>query len=299
VLQSDHEAPDGTVECDDIVDASAPIRQGDVLRWLPESEDPWRQFAIVVTADCDIVHRKHAGALATVPVLRHDHYLAAFSMPKKLQRQEDALRPMVRSRIRTLQKEYRPDHSGELSDQAIDTWIASTEARPILTTLRCPVEKWHLIEDAIGWLRAVPAVSAALDLRRQFELLVQARVLATGKAATADTVAKLVRENLDLEHLPGDAFFLHSLGSGQRAGYVVYLRRFENVGDGDIALRTIDLHGGARPAIRIARLRSPYIFRLTQQLAQVFADIGLPGSYEASRARFTTERVQSLQGDLA
>lgn len=72
-------------------DATLPLRQGDVLEWLGDRMDPWRRFAIIVTADCDLAHQKHAGLLACVPVLAHDEYLALFPLAGRLEKARSKL----------------------------------------------------------------------------------------------------------------------------------------------------------------------------------------------------------------
>ena len=42
-------------------------------------------------------------------------------------------------------------------------------------------------------------------------------------------------------------------------------------------------------AVRISRLGTPFRYRLTQQLAAVFSDIGLPSEFEMSRKDLLSE----------
>ena len=46
------ESHEAFAECADVL-GDEPLRQGDVFKWHPESSDPWEQFGIIVTADCD------------------------------------------------------------------------------------------------------------------------------------------------------------------------------------------------------------------------------------------------------
>lgn len=285
-----------TPECEEILDASAPLRQGDVLLWVNAQDDPWNRIAIVVTADCDLVHKKHAGAIATVPVLQYHEYLARFPVPSQLRRLEAQIRDRARAGVRKMQASHRPDRPGVMSDLAIDGWVAAAEPEQILEALGATADKAAAsLRTQLEWLRESAAHESDTDLRRQLDLLARGRLVTGGKQNEAAVRLAVARENLErVEKLPGDAMFLHSVGPGLDVGYVVYLRRIENLEEGAIALRAIDLADPARLAQRIARLSSPYVFRLTQQLAQVFADIGLPGSYEARRARFVSDVAVSL-----
>jgi hypothetical protein len=55
---------------------------------------------------------------------------------------------------------------------------------------------------------------------------------------------------------------------------IAWLRAMWQEQVSEIALRTSEV--GSRKGVRVAQLNSPYRYRLTQMLGQVFADIGLP-----------------------
>ena len=57
-------------------------------------------------------------------------------------------------------------------------------------------------------------------------------------------------------------------------GEIAWLRHIWQVPLSDIAIKTSEV--SSRSGERIARLDSPYRYRLTQLMAQVFSDIGLP-----------------------
>lgn len=88
-----------------------------------------------------------------------------------------------------------------------------------------------------------------------------------------------IRSRGDLLILP-DA---HQLGI---SGGIAWIRNIWQVPLVDIAIRTSEV--GIRPGERIARLDSPYRYRLTQLMAQVFSDIGLPD---------TTDRIDQFVED--
>ncbi|BAK36319.1 hypothetical protein MLP_33050 [Microlunatus phosphovorus NM-1] len=58
------------------------------------------------------------------------------------------------------------------------------------------------------------------------------------------------------------------------------IRNLREIAEDEIAIKATQQ---ARPSKRIARLSSPYRYRLTQQLGDVFAAIGLPEEYERRR----------------
>jgi hypothetical protein len=85
-----------------------------------------------------------------------------------------------------------------------------------------------------------------------------------------------------MEKLPGDALFLSCVGPGHANGYVCYLRILREIRQHQIATK-LSQRSFEMIADRIARLRPPYVYRLTQQLADVFAAIALPKEYEDTR----------------
>jgi hypothetical protein len=114
------------------------------------------------------------------------------------------------------------------------------------------------------------------------QLRALATVLAEVNKADATTTENRLWEQISTfsSRLPGDAFFMDSLSPAHRAGYVACLRRIQEIHatqftDSPLELERVD-------AVRISRMNAPYKYRLTQQLAAVFADIGLPDSHDAS-----------------
>jgi hypothetical protein len=67
------------------------------------------------------------------------------------------------------------------------------------------------------------------------------------------------------------------------------LRHIRQCKAADIAIKPEDLRFGNAVAKRVARIAAPHRYSLIQQLAQVFADIGLPASFQNLR-KTTSER---------
>jgi hypothetical protein len=269
-------------ECHDAGDHR--IRQGDVFEWLGnDSADPWTKFGVVVTADCDIVHAKHRGVLSYVPLLELRDYLALFHLPAKLQRGAAPIREQLVKVIRMLQAECAPEFSVPLSEEAALRWVAALTVEGVAKELGVPPER-NL--DDFRALAAdfalVQTAIAAGTFDQLFAGLVQVR---KRRAKGNDDVHASIWKDIEdhISRLPGDAFFISSLTSHQYAGYVAYLRLVREIDQEHIAIRQTDLRASSVRAKRIAALNSPYIYRLTQSLAAVFADIGLPSEYEDAR----------------
>jgi hypothetical protein len=83
--------------------------------------------------------------------------------------------------------------------------------------------------------------------------------------------------------LPGDVFFINVLGENHTGGFIAYLRLIRELRSHQIATNFFD-HSRTVIADRVSQMRAPYVYRLTQLLADVFASIGLPEEYERARA---------------
>jgi hypothetical protein len=145
------------LECEGLEDSSVPLRQGDVLEWIGDQTDPWRRFAIVVTADCDLAHQKHAGLLACVPVLPHDEYLSLFALPARVEKAKAKLLERAAALIRGYQESNRPEFTLAMSDEAIAGWIEAVAPEEIVAELRVTNEK-----EATQWQKFSPPSTGPL-----------------------------------------------------------------------------------------------------------------------------------------
>jgi hypothetical protein len=286
-------------ECDEITDDRA-IRQGDIFEWLSSSSDPYRFLALVVTADCDIAHAKHRGILSYVPILPFFDYLRLFYLPKLIER---GMRPLadqltkallakqVTDEIRRYQVVNRPEFPDPISEQAAIHWVGSRDPIEIADELRISDPKAR--ETFINLVADYSFVDTALRSQLyddQVEAIIRLRT--RGGSLTSENATKVIWKEIHdrVKNLPGDAFFIGCVTARFSRGHVAYLRLVREVSDDEVAIKQTDLQPGSKDrAKRIARMRSPYIFRLTQQLAAVFGAVGLPTEYEDHRQRIVEE----------
>ncbi len=268
-------------ETDPIDSVAERVRQGDVLRFEVQSH-PWESYGIVVTADCDIVQVKNAGIVSYVPVLALADYWRVVALPRDIDKYASSkfLMP-ARDRIRALQRANLPDFPEALSDQSIDDLIRGNSAEAIISRLR--------VGDAerSSMLRLVTAYRGLLQKAEQPTLYDLAKQLAELRVANGmqSPDPKVVLDDLcrKVRELPGDAFYLSCIDRDCSEGHVAYLRLVRELRADSIALQPKHLAQKNVVARRVARLRSPFVYRLTQQLAHLFADIGLPAEYEERR----------------
>lgn len=272
-----------------------PLRQGDVIEALAPA-DPESRFGVVVTADCDIAQLKHNNTVSYVPLFVLPRYVAAFYIPRRLERILKQLREDLTRRATTIRQQQHPD-SAPFSEGAIDVWVEGADGAAIAAALEAPADKRRNEFIALAdTYRAARLARGAEDLEagvKALTLVSQYRGSTAEKALskTWDEIHGYVRD------LPGDAFFIGSIGEVPelRVGFIAYLRVLRELHPTQVALRPADLRSADVRVKRIARLRSPYLYRLTQQLASVFSSIGLPTAYETERDRIASV----LRGDEA
>jgi hypothetical protein len=268
-------------ECEEISDGR-PLRQGHIFEWL-KCDEPWKLLGVIVTADCDIVERKYVGVLSYVPVLDVRDYLSLFVFPNFIQR---GLRPTgaeLATLIRRYQAKNHPEFSVPLSSEAALAWAASVSADELASELQIDDgrDRAKFMELAQAYLE-LRSVSNAGNYDDMIGVLAKARIRAGGKE---ETFWKDIQNIVD--NLPGDCFYLGRVSSAHKRMYVAYLRLVREVREPEIALLATDLEKPEVSAKRISRLTSPYVYRLTQQLGDVFASIGLPEDYERNRTGCT------------
>lgn len=87
--------------------------------------------------------------------------------------------------------------------------------------------------------------------------------------------------------LPGDIFHLPSMPDGavghEGNGLFLMLRNIRQVEAVQVSARPDDIRSGHAVAKRVGRVTAPYRYAITQNLAKVFSDIGLPEDHEDRR----------------
>jgi hypothetical protein len=227
-----------------------------------------------------------------VPILPLKTYWRLVILPKKIEQYlAGKLKPALIERIRSLQKNHRPEFPEALSDQAVDDMLA-LEPQLILDSLAVPEAQRD------GPRRQLAAYRAALEVPADASLEVLCNLLAELRAASLvgkprDVAGVFEELYLNACNLPGDAFFIGSIQGIADEAFVAYLRLVRELPAGSVATTASALKTAT--VRRIARLRSPFLYRLTQQLAHVFSDIGLPRDYETKRDTLAKAVRNALQ----
>lgn len=228
---------------DNAVGPDPHLMQGDLVVFR-ESKESLKSAGIVVTADCDLKNRKHAHLVTLVPIVSvkatMEHYLL-------LEACEDQRKNILNYVGRNFGIDVEDDHF-VVEAQLLDLANKLAEETP---------EK----------------IAVDFILRRQELLSVKdySKLITAlgGKAKAASSFEDKLRKK-------GDIIVLPSASALGVEGEIAWVRRIWQVPIKDIAMKTSEI--SRCPGERVARLNSPYRYRLTQVMSQVFSDIGLPDS---------------------
>lgn len=228
---------------DDAIAPDAKLRQGDLIVFNG-SENTLHNVGIIVTADCDLEQRKHARLVTLVSVVDARTILERYLLLEDCERKREQIESYL---FRAYSIDVRQERTTKL------------------TLLRQACTPYDL--DGKD-LRKVAAdfVFGASD-----SIAVEGYVKLMKDIGSGPKVKNALRDQIRSR---GDLLLLPNAKKLGVAGNIAWLRHIWQVGLNDIALRTSEV--GARPGERIGRLDSPFRYRLTQLMAQVFSDIGLP-----------------------
>jgi hypothetical protein len=240
----DQNAVEGWI-LDEVVGPNARIQQGDIVRF-DNSQYALQHVGIIVTADCDIEQKKHARRVTLIPVLTAaailENYLLIEDCEKKRPQIEDFL-------FRSAVIDKKQDRDTKLS--------------LLRSHFNCGFGRHdEMLNAALSFLFN-ESESISINLYRKL----MSEIGSSPKKQ--DALCDQIRNRGDLLVLPDTA----RLGV---SGNIAWVRHIWQIPLGDIAIRSSELR--SRQGERIARLDSPYRYRLTQKMGQVFSDIGLPNS---------------------
>jgi hypothetical protein len=267
--------------------AADELRQGDLLRWELRDRTIWTEYGVVVTADCDLMYNKMRNKISYVPLVSFDNYVAGIWGPDYV---EKKVLKILESAVSAIRRAHADRNAGaNLTEAAVINWITRDDPSEIAAVVLgdgCDERARRTIEATIRRAKSVLRSQAELSLRISGDDSYIKRI--TGRAGelfpdgkgNAQTIKEAV--NGHCNSLPGDVFFIGEIPGEGDDGYFALLRHVTQCSLDDISLDPAQRPGPVLPLRRIARLQPPFIYAMTQQLAKVFADIGLP-AYHAER----------------
>lgn len=264
---------DSGYECLEQLESNSTLSQGDVIVWA-ETQDFQSKAAVVVTADCDLAKGKHWGRITVVPLVPIGNYLEEVYLPKELALLDEELATLFAKAVhQALDVEADPP-----SDDALESLVSLDALPPALGPSDRAKQAHALLRHARGLTKSMTSAEALDHALRLHNPAV--------KALSASRIRTF------LGSPPGDCMILPQLPGLAPGLHVAFLRAMREVRDRDIATKTSEV--APNRAKRIGRLVPVLRYRLTQMLAQVFSDIGLPGDYEAKLKEERGKFVESI-----
>ncbi|WP_432050205.1 hypothetical protein [Verrucosispora sp. NA02020] len=280
---------DVLIECTPVADG-APIRQGDIFIFRDRrfDSDIWRKAGVIVTADCDIANDKHAGIISYVPILPIRDYLAWRIIPRIADDRRKRTLTRMCETVGRIEKDLGIEPG--LSSHAIEVLATVDNGMEDLAQHLYGLDQ----KDTDNLTAMIGEISVCEDVRTsstyQEQFLALSSILPpTKKKSASEVLLSDVRDRL--KNLPGDVFFLSSLDRDHTEGYVAYLRLIRETHLHQLSTSYYDKDARGIIANRTSSLRAPYVYRLTQQMAEVFASIGLPEEYELARDSILDSRL--------
>jgi hypothetical protein len=271
-----------------------PLAQGDILKLHHKGADCWSgHFGLLVTADCDLAQRKHAGYLSYVPVIPLEVYTAAVHIPSTIEkityRWESQLEQLfVPLRKPSLSRLREQIERGRPTADILETIEAEEQH---LNRLNKQIRHWALLVDAA---KAGGDDGLGPQIQRLRAITASQQILSGSKSDLWPN--KLTSLTANLGSLAGDRAVVGSISQSLRSGYVVYLRLVRELHESDVATSWVDekREPSRYRAARISRLPQVLVHRLVQMLGQCFGDIGIPTEIEDDRNRSIDEIGQLL-----
>lgn len=274
------------------IDVAEELRQGDILRWEKPEQSAWADYSIVVTADCDLAHNKMRSRISYVPLVPFDSYVSKIWGPDYVQKKVSVL---LGAAVEAIRRSWTEVKSGaDLTPSAVIEWIERDDPSVIGIAIfgDTIAPQRPVLERAIS--RAKTALRCKADLT---EYLTTSETYIKRISARADELipnggnARIIKDALNghCNSLPGDVFFVGEIPGEGNGGYFSLLRHVTQCPLDDISLDPARRPGPVLPLRRIGRLNPPFVYAMTQQLAKVFSDIGLPKFYEDKMAACVTK----------
>lgn len=220
------------------------VSQGDLFYF--EEQEANRRYGIVVTADCDLTNRKHSKLVSLVPLVELEEILTGCLYVDHLE--------MIRSQLETmLHKQLGADVA------TTDPAFAASISAILQEHGSIPSE---VFEAASVYLHRSDRVST-----QHFKKILCLLGNSINKAY--DRFAQQIKSRGDIIVLSRPPLAPHDVR-------IAWLRQVWQVNLGALVLRTSAYLPNNQQGQHVARLASPFRYRLTQQFAQVFSDIGTP-----------------------
>lgn len=259
--------------------------QGDIIRIEYPDGQSGPKLGLVINADCDLANGKTDGTIAYLPIFSFREYLALFWVPGYLKSIEDSSARRV--------GEITDAGANGAGDLAI--MLANLTQKDVIERLsELPgVKNKHRkdIEEHIGKLSI--CYNEAITPYMRFEQLCRSH---NDPKKHARSLIESAKKEMGEGH-----FFVSDMAGSSELGFVIRMRRIYSLPEdrvfASVAAQRLGSAGDEVSAIRIARLRPLYRFRVLQLFSHQFSRVGLPDEVTALSALAIDDLVSSIVED--
>ncbi len=276
------------------VDATLPVRQGDVLKRV--QPDGKGSLVVVVTADCDIANNKVGDAgLACVQLTPLANYMLNEHASAQARRQ---LRKRFEKATEWINKRWLqcdPSHV-PLTEESVQRWLTQDPPDRIESALGLPLDNQRsfIKRESAALRSAHEFIENAGD---QYCAIDALRALQNKPTSRAEQL-KTLFGTVDPGDLPLDMFFISSVPGEPDVGFIAKLRALSFVP----LNRSFTSMAAAKECentfIRVGRLAPTFRHAMAQQFGMLFARIGLPKPYEIDREAAFAVVAEQLANDM-
>lgn len=228
----------------------AKLGQGDLLRF--GAKEPYT-YGVVVTADCDLDKKKHSRIVTYVSLISSADVICESLIHDLVSRREGDC-------AKILCKHFKLSKDSPLSTQTQVLAILKGNGFAVDCSVSDDVDCHTLLALVYCGYYSRPTIA-------------QCKAILSLLGVTWADAAKNFSNQIASR---GDFLTLSSPPHADSGIAIAWLRAVKQCQISAIALRTSEAQEEGKVALRIAKLKSPFVYRLTQMLGQVFSDIGLP-----------------------
>ncbi|MEI7111214.1 hypothetical protein [Serratia sp. TMDUHS_CL] len=266
------------------------ILQGDVFRVNNRCDSPFQdgeQFAILITADCDLANRnKNVNYLTFLPIVSSTCYLEKIWIPTYFEKIRIEVAKSLHKLINNLEV-HKKHECNELKESDIRVWLEKNKYIDILDDLSI-IDRNQSIE-----------IDIKLDeLSRCEETIGNFFKIKEIKGSKFKNITNELREAIKK---PKEEFFvLPMIDSLFDECGILKLRMIRPIHRKNVYVQEIDArlsnHSDSTSLVRIGRLSDYLRYSISQSFASLFSRIGMPENYENDREESINLLIEKIEG---
>lgn len=266
------------------------ILQGDVFRVNNRSDSPFQsdeQFAILITADCDLANpTKNVNYLTFLPIVSSTCYLEKIWIPTYFEKIRVEIAKSLHKLINKLEV-HKKHQCNELKESDIREWLKKNSYTDILSDLSITDRPQQVEKDI------------KLDeLSRCEETIDNFIKIKEIKGTKLSNIANDLKEAIKK---PKEEFFvLPMIDSLFDECGILKLRMIRPVHRENVYVQEIEArlsnHSNSTSLVRIGRLSDYLRYSISQSFASLFSRIGMPENYENDREESINLLIEKIEG---